>query len=79
MKNLPQKIRRLRLLKNYTQDYMAQCLGISRQTFCKIESGKAPLTLERVAQIAGALGCPDDDLMWLPTDELFIRLLYKNE
>lgn len=30
-------IKMLRELRNYTQEYMAQCIGISRQSYSKLE------------------------------------------
>lgn len=70
MDDLPYKIKRLRELRNYTQEYMAGRLGISQRGYSKIESGKSALSVQRLRQIAGALECPPADLMEKPLQEL---------
>ena len=42
MKNklLPQKLKELRKVNNYTQDYVAEVLGVVRQTYSHYETGK---------------------------------------
>lgn len=37
---LPQKLKELRKMHNYTQDYVAEALGIVRQTYSHYETGK---------------------------------------
>ena len=43
MKNklLPQKLKELRKVNNYTQDYVAEVLGVVRQTYSHYETGNA--------------------------------------
>jgi len=38
------KIKQLRDLKNFTQEYMERQLGLSTRAYSKIESGEAKLT-----------------------------------
>ena len=45
-------IRKIRELRNYTQDYLAAKLGISQNAYSKIELGYSKLTLERLFQIS---------------------------
>ena len=47
-------IKMLRELRNYTQEYMAQCIGISRQSYCKLEHS-ADINTAQLYQIAKAL------------------------
>lgn len=49
------KIRKVRELKNFTQEYVAQKAGISAQAYSKIESGKSKLNIDRFVEIAAAL------------------------
>ena len=37
---LAQKLRELRKVNNYTQDYVAEVLGVVRQTYSHYETGK---------------------------------------
>lgn len=48
-------IRKVRELKNFTQEYVAQKAGISPQAYSKIESGKSKLNIDRFIEIATAL------------------------
>ncbi len=72
MDDLPYKIKRLRELRNYTQEYMAGRLGISQRGYSKIESGKSTLSVQRLRQIAEALECNPADLMEKPLQELVV-------
>lgn len=50
------KIKQLRELKNFTQEYMAQQLGLSTRAYSKIESGETQLTINRLNEISEILG-----------------------
>lgn len=47
-----QKIRKLRELRNYSQEFMASRLGISQEAFSKIETGQTQMNLLRMEKIA---------------------------
>lgn len=49
-------IRKLRELRNYTQQYMAGELGISLSGYGKIERNETDVSLGRLSQIAAILG-----------------------
>jgi transcriptional regulator with XRE-family HTH domain len=51
------KIKNLRELRNFTQDYMAKELGLSTRAYSKIESGETQLTINRLNEIATILAC----------------------
>jgi transcriptional regulator with XRE-family HTH domain len=51
-----EKIRKFRLEKGYSQEYMAHQLDISQNAYSKLERGSTRLTLDKLEQIAGALG-----------------------
>jgi transcriptional regulator with XRE-family HTH domain len=62
MKELLEKIRNLRVNLNYTQEYVAYCLGITQKAYSKIESGKSQLTVERLIQLTTIYGIRPSDL-----------------
>ncbi len=51
-------IRKLRLERSLTQEYVALELGISQNAYCKIENGQVPLTVDRLEKIALILDTP---------------------
>jgi transcriptional regulator with XRE-family HTH domain len=50
------KIKQLRELNNFTQEYLAKGLGISAQAYRKLESGETRLTVQHLEKIAATLG-----------------------
>jgi transcriptional regulator with XRE-family HTH domain len=50
------KLKNLRELKNLTQEYMAQQLGLTTRAYSKIESGETQLTINRLNEITKILG-----------------------
>ncbi|WP_028667598.1 helix-turn-helix domain-containing protein [Runella zeae] len=56
MKPLADKIRLLRLERGFSQENMADSLGISTTSYGDIERGKTDITLSRLMQIAEIYG-----------------------
>lgn len=56
-------IRKLRLERNLTQEYVALELGISQNAYCKIENGQVQLTIARLQKIAAILDTPPAALL----------------
>ena len=54
--DLNQKIKILRLSKNYTQNYMADELGIDPTNYSRLERGESKIPIERLKKIATILG-----------------------
>ncbi|MBP6024405.1 helix-turn-helix domain-containing protein [Ferruginibacter sp.] len=48
-------IKKLRELKNFTQDYLAEKTGVARETIGKIEKGEPGVKLETIFKIATVL------------------------
>jgi transcriptional regulator with XRE-family HTH domain len=48
-------IRQIRIIKNFTQEYEADQLGVSTEWYGKIESGKAKLDVNNLEKIAKIL------------------------
>lgn len=55
MIKVSEKIKTYRLLRNYTQQYMADCLGLSRHAYINIETARADVPAQRLIQIAEIL------------------------
>jgi transcriptional regulator with XRE-family HTH domain len=54
--NTATRIKQLREYCNYTQAYMALKLGISQNTYSRVESGQIIIKPDRLERIAGILG-----------------------
>ena len=70
MKNklLPQKLKELRKVNNYTQDYVAEVLGVVRQTYSHYETGKRTPDAEAFYKLAWFYYICFDDLLHLIID-----------
>jgi transcriptional regulator with XRE-family HTH domain len=55
MNDIARNIKQIRELKSFTQEYMAQELGISQPAYAKIEQGMTILKIDRLQQIADIL------------------------
>lgn len=49
--NTNEKIRYLRWILGYSQEYMADCIGVSQSTYSKYEHGNIKLTIEKANTI----------------------------
>jgi transcriptional regulator with XRE-family HTH domain len=50
-----EKIKNVRVLRNYTQQHLADMLNISKQSYSKIESGETDVAYSRIEEIAKVL------------------------
>jgi DNA-binding XRE family transcriptional regulator len=53
-----ENIRKLRELRNYTQEFMADKISVTRETYGKIERGEPALKVETLINIASVLEVP---------------------
>ncbi|TAG22818.1 MAG: XRE family transcriptional regulator [Cytophagia bacterium] len=60
---ITQKIKIIRELKNYTQDYMAEQLGVSQNTYSRMENGQIKITIDRFQDIANILEVSIQELL----------------
>jgi transcriptional regulator with XRE-family HTH domain len=58
-----EKIRTIRELRNFSQEYMASELGIAQNTYSKIETGQSKLTAEMLKNLAELLGVSPVDIL----------------
>jgi transcriptional regulator with XRE-family HTH domain len=67
-------IRAYRLIRNYSQEYLALKLDISQNAYSKIELGHTRVTIERLIRIAQILEVNISALIELtPHDDTFIQ------
>ena len=61
--NIGQKIKKVRELRNYTQEFLASELGFAQETYSKIESGRTKVSIQRLELIANILKVNINDLL----------------
>src|SRR5690554_6383634 len=66
-----EKIKSIRELKNFTQEFMAEKLGITQAAYRKIESGQKKLTMNKIVDIATIFEMDVNDLMAYDTQQYF--------
>ena len=62
---LPEKLKELRKMNNYTQDYVAEVLGVVRQTYSHYETGKRTPYATALYKLAGLYNISLEDLLHL--------------
>ncbi len=66
-----EKIRKIRTLKGYSQDYMSEKLKISQPAYSDIENSKTKIGLETVNSIADIFQIEVDDLLNFDENQVF--------
>ena len=59
-------VRDQRILKKYTQKYVADCLGLSLNGYARIERGFSKMNIEMIFKIAAVLDKPVKELLTVP-------------
>ena len=57
------RIKKLRELRNYTQDYVADRLRITQNAYSKMGNGLTKITVDRLEEIAGIFEVPVETLV----------------
>lgn len=65
-----ENLRKIRELKGYSQDYMAQALEISQRNYCRIEKNEIELSLSKLDRISKILEVTPQQIMGF--DDKFI-------
>jgi transcriptional regulator with XRE-family HTH domain len=60
---LGKKIKKIRELKNFTQEHVASEIGITQGAYSKIENGDTDLTINKLEQIATVLEMLPEDIL----------------
>jgi transcriptional regulator with XRE-family HTH domain len=68
---LSQKIKSIRKLRNFTQETIAEKLGISTYSYAKIERGETDVKYSRLQQIAKIMGIELEDLFSMDDKKVF--------
>ncbi|TDO99140.1 helix-turn-helix transcriptional regulator [Flavobacterium sp. 245] len=69
--SIKNKIKSIRELKNYTQEYMAEQLGVTQAGYSKIEKGKTVLSFEKLVEIARILEVSVEDIISFDSERYF--------
>lgn len=70
MATIGERIKRIRESKNYTQEHVAGKLGISQNSYSKLETGGVKVTTDRLQQIADIFEIPVEQL-WTDENQTF--------
>jgi transcriptional regulator with XRE-family HTH domain len=62
MKNITSKIRNARNSKGFSQEYMAETLGISQRQYGRLENGESQMNLQYLEKISNELDIRLEDL-----------------
>ncbi|REC62956.1 XRE family transcriptional regulator [Chryseobacterium pennae] len=65
------KIKNIRELKNFTQEYMAEKLDISQAAYSKLEKGDIKVSSEKLCQIAKILDVNPEDITSFDSQKYF--------
>jgi transcriptional regulator with XRE-family HTH domain len=65
------KIKQIRELKNFTQEYVATQLDLSTRAYSKIESGETQLTINRLNEISSILGVEPIEVLGFDDKQVF--------
>jgi transcriptional regulator with XRE-family HTH domain len=63
MNSIGDKIKKLRELKGYKQEFVADKLSISQQSYSNLESGKIDVAFSKIEQIAELFGMRLEDMV----------------
>lgn len=61
--NIGTKIKKLRELKNLTQEHMATVIGVTQSAYSRLEMGETEITYSKLERIAGELGMKPEEVI----------------
>ena len=70
-----EKIRKIRELKNFSQENMAEQLQMSVNGYAKIERGEVGLQMDKLEKIADVLGMDVVDLLSVDKSLVFLNMV----
>lgn len=62
---LSTNLKRLRQARSYTRRRLGELCGLSNSYISRIERGTAQVSLANLEVLATALGCVEEDLLWV--------------
>jgi putative transcriptional regulator len=63
--NLRNNLKEIRIQKDFTQEYLAGVVGVTRQTIIAVEKEKFVPSVKLALELAFALDTPFEDIFWL--------------
>ncbi|MCF8461651.1 MAG: helix-turn-helix transcriptional regulator [Flavobacteriales bacterium] len=63
---LADELRKQRVIRGYSQEYMAECLGISQRQYSRLENSKCEITVSRLSALCKVLAIPVSHFLSLP-------------
>lgn len=73
-----EKIRKIRAMKGYSQEYMASKLNMSQNNYSRIELDQNKINLDRLHELAEVLGVDDMDILKFD-DKYFFNSVSHNQ
>lgn len=73
-----EKIRKIRTLKGYSQEYVSSLLNISQSAYSDIENNKTKINLERIQELASVFEMDLNDLMSFGENHVFNNTFNEN-
>src|SRR5688572_14898586 len=71
MSHIADNIKKMRELRNFTQEYMASQLNITQAGYSKIESGTTDITFSKIEEIAQIISVTPTDLVAFDSQKYF--------
>ncbi|MBD2754074.1 helix-turn-helix domain-containing protein [Spirosoma validum] len=78
MEQLAERVRVLRMITGYPQDYVAFKLGISQAAYSKKETGRTILSLQNLSELAELYQLSIRDIVGATTEELVMLVMRQN-
>ncbi|MBY0427317.1 MAG: helix-turn-helix domain-containing protein [Cytophagales bacterium] len=73
-----EKIKKVRELRNYTQEYMAEKLRMSQAGYSKLETGESDISYTKLSQVAEVLEMKVEDLVSFDEKVVF-NIMYNKQ
>ncbi len=77
--NIGKTIKKLRELRNYTQEYMAEQLSMSQTGYSKIERNETDISISKIQEIAKVLNITFEDILGFDEKLNFFNNITNNE
>ena len=71
MLSIEEKIKNMRELKNFTQEYMAEKLGITQAAYSKMENGTNKISYAKIVDISNIFGVKPEELLAFDSQKFF--------
>lgn len=73
-----QKIRKVRVLRGFSQDYVSKLLNISQAAYSDIENNKSKVNFEKIQEIANIFDVDINDLISFDENQVFNNTFSEN-